>query len=178
MTARRKRNTKWISWIVIAVLLIAAGVVCYLVWDNYFNDKKDEPVKEETSQEEEKDEVVEEKTEEEVVEKEEVVQYEGEDPNTAESLTGVITYMSLVSTDFVIRVNIDQYLDNGTCVLTLSRDGGVVYTGEANIINAVSTSTCEGFNVPADIIGSGNINISIQLSSGGKTGVISGETAL
>lgn len=178
MAARRKRNTKWISWIIILILMVAAGVVCYLVWGNYFNDKKDEPVKEETSQEEEKGEVVEEKAEEEVVEKEEVVQYEGEDPNTAESLTGVITYMSLVSTDFVIRVNIDQYLGGGTCVLTLSRDGGVVYTGEVNIIDAASTSTCEGFNVPAELVGSGNINISIQLNSGGKTGVISGETIL
>ena len=99
MTARRrKRSKKWISWLIILVLLIVAGVMVYLVWDNYFNDDKNKP-------EEPQAEVVDKTTEEEVkqegaeqvrVEKEEVVQYEGENPNNATDLTGVVTYAGLV----------------------------------------------------------------------------------
>ena len=39
---RRRRSKKWISWLLILILAIAAAVMIYLVWDNYFRDKKDE----------------------------------------------------------------------------------------------------------------------------------------
>ena len=39
MVKRRKRSKKWISWLIILVLLIGAGVVCYMVWNSYFRDK-------------------------------------------------------------------------------------------------------------------------------------------
>lgn len=182
MTARRrKRSKKWISWLIILVLLIVAGVMVYLVWDNYFNDDKNKP-------EEPQAEVVDKTTEEEVkqegaeqvkVEKEEVVQYEGENPNNATDLTGVVTYAGLVGDKLTIRVNINQYLSGGSCALRLLYEDDInVYSETVNIVNSASTSTCEGFDVPSAGRASGKYLIVIDLTSDGKSGVISGEVNL
>ncbi len=179
---RRKRSKKWISSLIILVLVIAAGVVCYLVWDNYFNDKKEESEKSpETLQEEEKEEEkpVEEKEEErQPVKKEETVQYDGANPNASSSITGAITYATVSGDNLVIRVNIDQYLSGGKCTLGLRQGGGNVYSAEASVIDSASTSTCEGFNVPVNGLLSGEYNIIIYISSGDKTGEISGGVTL
>ncbi len=181
---RRRRSKKWISWLIILLLLVAAGVVCYLVWDNYFNDKKQGNSEAGISQEEKKEEQKddnpkeEKKEEEQAVKKEEVVQYDGDNPNNASSLTGAITYAAASGDNLMIRVNIDQYLSGGTCVLALVRDGATIYNSEAAIIDVASTSTCEGFNVPVATIGNGNFAISIKVSSGDKVGEITGEVRL
>lgn len=186
MTQRRKRNKKWISWIIILALLIGAGVVCFLVKKTYFDDKK-EPEGDNSSQSitPEKKETVpkkkeEEKTKEEepVEEKEKVQQYDGTDPNVASSVTGVITYAGVSGDQLMIRVNIDQYLNGGKCTLGLRQDGGNIYSAEANIVDSAATSTCEGFNIPVAGLPKGNINIVIYISSGDKNGEITGEVTL
>lgn len=182
MARRRKRSKKWISTVFILILLVAAGVVIYLVWDNYFNDKKEEPKTDETvvvddglkpTESESKPEV------QEVEQKEEVVQYDGENPNNGGELTGVVTYAGVSGGKLMIRVNINQYLSGGSCNLRLlSSDGSVAYDDVAGITDSASTSTCEGFDVSTAGLAGGSYEIVIDLISGGKTGTINGEVGL
>ena len=184
--AKRRRNTKkWISRIILVVLLIAAIVVCYFVWDAYFRDKKtDEPAPAQPSQvvapdnpdQPEQKQTVEPETDEK--EKEKTGQYEGENPNKASGITGVITYAGVSGSNLMIRVNIDQYLNGGTCSLGLKKDGNNIYSDTAPIVDSASTSTCEGFNVPVSSISSGKLNIVINITSGDKSGTITGEVTV
>lgn len=159
-------------------LLAGAGAVCYFVWDGYFRDKSGDAVEDldaanvvtvttQTTEKAQGDET-------EVVEKEKVIQYDGEDPNLAEGLTGAITYAGVSGDVLMIRVNIDQYLAGGSCVLSVAEFGEVIYTDTAEIVDSAATATCEGFNVPVAAIGEGEFVITVNLESGGKTGVISG----
>ena len=177
---RRRRNKRWLGKVLFLVLIIVAGVVCCLVWDNYFRDKTPEKPgnnsKETPKEEEVKKSEPEQETE--VVEKEKVKQYEGEDPNVADDLTGVVTYAGVSGNELIIRVNIDQYLAEGSCRLTLLQDGAVVYNDTAEIIDSASTATCAGFNVPVTNLGSGETGIRIELDASGKRGVIAGEVEL
>ena len=177
MVKRRKRSKKWISWLIILVLLIGAGAVCYMVWDSYFRDKT-EPETSETSDntesEEQKNDSEAELTSEEP-EKKKVEQYDGDDPNNAQDLSGVVTYAGVNNGVLMIRVNIDQYLDSGKCELTLTRGGATIYSSIASIIGSASTSTCEGFDVAMGELGGGNVEINIKLESNGRTGLIRGE---
>jgi hypothetical protein len=180
MARRRKRSKKWISRLFFLLLLIVAVVVCYFVWEAYFKEKKEVPkgkddqtqIVKPTEKEEDK------KEEEEPIQKEEVPQYDGEDPNEQGGLTGVITYLGVSGSDLVVRVNIDQYLTSGSCEINVIKGGEVLYTSLASVIDSASTSTCEGFNVPVEKLSSGKIQVNINVSSGEKTGIISGETEI
>ena len=173
MAQKRKNSKKWIFWVLMLVLFVAAAVVCYLVWNNYFRDKKEDKPTEEQSLVEEHEEKKAEEKEEETIEKKKVVQYEGEDPNTQEELTGVVTYAGVNGDNLMIRVNIDQYLESGSCELSLMQNG-VAYSDVANIVGSAATATCEGFNVPVSGLG-GDYEIVIKISSGDKTGTINGK---
>lgn len=181
MARRRRRSKKWVFWLFFLILLVVAGVVCYLVWDNYF--KTDEPKEESGTSS-----VVEEKTEQkqeeknedsgEEIKKEEVVQYDGESPNSGEGITGAVTYAAVSGANLMIRLNIDQYLTSGSCNLVLYKDGASVYGDTANLVGSASTATCEGFNVPVSEIGSGNFQIEVRITSGEKNGIIKGEASI
>ena len=179
MARRRKRSKNWISRLFFLILLVAAIVVCYFVWDGYFRDKKpkeerdENPVVEQT--EEKKEETLKEK---EPVKKEEAVQYDGENPNENEGLTGAITYLGVSGNDLVVRVNIDQYLTGGSCEINVVRGGGVLHTELVPIINSAATSTCQGFNVPVSGLGAGKVQVIINMISGEKTGMVSGEVEI
>ena len=162
---------------------MAAAVVCYLVWDGYFKNKDEGELVEGQSVVEKEQDKEDKKSEEntkieegKVVGKEEIIQYEGDDPNTQDDLTGVITYAGVSGDSLMIRVNIDQYLEDGTCELSLVQNG-VIYSDVANIVGSAATATCEGFNVPAGGLG-GQYEIIISLSSGEKAGVIKGEVEI
>ena len=104
--------------------------------------------------------------------------YEGDDPNASANLTGSITSAEVIDGMLNIYVNIDQYLSDGTCSLTMT-SGSLSYTASARLFADVSTSSCEGFSVPVDkLSGATNWNISIDLVSGDKSGVITGETSI
>ena len=180
MARKRKRSKKWISWLIMLILLVAACVMVYLVWDNYFRDDMKKG-----GEEPEPAEVVDNKTEDDTTEdqkpeeKEEIVQYEGENPNNAGELTGVVTYAGVTGEKLVIRVNINQYLSGGSCSLRLVFEDDVAVLEEtAQIVDSASTSTCEGFDIPTAGLQSGNYRIYIGLTSGGKTGMINGEVRL
>ena len=175
MAQKQKKNKKWLFWVIIMLLFVVAAVVCYFVWDGYFKKKEEvKPVEEQSSVEDKKEGEAEKAPE--VVEKEKkkVVQYEGEDPNEREDLTGVVTYAGVNGNNLMIRVNIDQYLNGGSCELSLMQDS-VVYSDTANIVSSAATATCEGFNVPINGLGKGNYKIVIKISSGDKAGIINGE---
>ena len=176
---KNKKTKKIFYWVFMLVLLIAAAVVTYLVWDNYFNDKKDETETSETSTEEKKvEEKSSEKTDEKLTsespEKEKVVQYDGNDPNEAQGLSGAITYAAVSGANFMVRVNIDQYVTSGSCELVLKRNGTTIYNNKVNIVGSASTATCEGFDVPVSQLGGGVVEININLSADGKSGTIRG----
>ena len=111
----------------------------------------------------------------EIPNKPKVVQYDGEDPNIAEELSGVITYTGFNNDRLMVRVNIDQYIDDGECRLDLMRGGVLIHEEVTGIVGNVSTASCDGFDVPVDIIGEGAVDIEIHLDSDGKTGIIKGE---
>ena len=177
---KRKRSKKWISTLIFILLLVAAGVVCYFVWDAYFRDRKTPEPDNNTVVVDDKTKGAEEKkdnnkeSEEKYKEKEETQQYEGTDPNSNEYLTGAVTHAKVSGDKVIIRVNIDQYLSGGTCELRIKNNGSEVYSDSASIIDSASTSTCEGFNVPLDSVPAGYLDILITLNSGEKTGSING----
>ncbi len=182
---RRRRSKKWVSRVLFLLLIVAAGVICYFVWDGYFRDKSnDTPKSGETTLTEQKNDKKEEnkpeekKKEPEVKEKEPVVQYDGGDPNTANDITGVITYAGVTGSNLVIRVNIDQFLNGGTCTLSIKQGGSTVYNSSAAVAESASTSTCQGFNVPVSGLPKGQVEIVINVSSNGKSGNISGGVTL
>ena len=160
--------------------------MCYFVWDAYFRDKKVEKsvgdegtsAKVEKKEEKKQDEKKEGEEEELFLEKEKVVQYDGGDPNELTELTGVITYAGVMGENLMIRVNIDQYLSDGNCVLSVRRNGEEIYSDEAVIVDAASTATFEGFNVPVSRLGNGAVDILIMLKSSEKSGTISGRAEI
>lgn len=182
MAKRRRRSKKWISWLIILILLIAAIVVCSMVYKDYFSDDKEketdskvEEKKEKGEEREEEDKSEEGSEEQEVVRKEEVPQYDGEDPNNSEGITGAITYAGVSGSVLMIRVNVDQYLSGGSCNLRINEYGGEIYSDSASLISSASTMTCEGFDVPVSAIGGGNFEIFVDVNADGKSGTIKGE---
>ena len=173
------------------ILLVAAAVVVYFVWDGYFKGK--DGSKKESSQEVER---VEERREsedrsedvrreeeygqleDEVEDGKEIVQYDGENPNKAENISGVVTYAGVSGERLMIRVNIDQFLDDGECILNLVRNGSTIYNDTARVVGNVATATCEGFDVLVDGMGGGATDIIITVNSGERTGTIVGKVEL
>ena len=186
MSRRRKRSKKWLYWLIFLILLIGAIVMVVLVRDSLFGEDKKENAttgteevasaaendtrKNNTSEKEAEDEVVAQ------VVKDEVVSYDGDNPNIDNSLTGAVTYAGKVDDKFMIRVNIDQFLSGGSCELVLEKDGVLVHEEATQIVDSAATATCEGFDVTG--AASGNYKITIKLISGEKQGVIKGEASI
>lgn len=103
-------------------------------------------------------------------------QYEGANPNNSSNLTGIINYKSVVNNTLQIRTTINQYLDEGSCTLTLNGPNGQTYTNSVNIIANPSSSTCYGFDIPLDLIQAdqdkrrGEWTINIHMTSGTRAG--------
>ena len=182
MAQKRKSRKDWIYRLLIIVLLVGAGVVMFLVWNNYFKDeKRDERdtgyVDEKETRRQAGDEKKEKDEAEEVVEGKKVEQFDGDDPNVATELSGVVTYAGVNGDLLMVRVNIDQYLDSGKCELRLMQNGNVTYSSEAGVASGPSTSSCMGFDVPVNDL-KGNYEIIVKLNSGERTGVITGEVGV
>lgn len=99
-------------------------------------------------------------------------QYEGENPNLANDLSGVITYTDYQDGMLSIGTMINQYLSEGSCELKLTSNNGNVYTASSKIFAAASTSACSDFNLN---VAPDSYKIEITLNSNGKQGIITGE---
>lgn len=175
----RRNNRKYLFWGggVLLLILIAVTVIVLVKKNNNadmgYNERDETEV------------IIEDKTEEKnetvsdpLPKKEEVKQYDGDNPNVTDELTGVISYMSVSGDNLIVRVNIDQYLSNGNCRLSLSRGEDAIYEESVAIEASVSTSTCAGFSVPVSKLLDGKLVIKVVLESGEKRGIIIGETTI
>lgn len=105
--------------------------------------------------------------------------YEGQDVNKLEKLTGAITYSAKTTDKYRIRVNIDQFLKlPGTCMLSVTSAGKVVYTDYVNIISNPSSGSCEGFDIPLTKLSPGEYDIKIEVNANQKTGIIEGKVTI
>lgn len=107
-------------------------------------------------------------------------QYEGEDPNTLEELTGSVARKTVSGDQLTVVATIDQYLIRpGLCIIEMKNSAGqLVYTASSDAVADVTTSICEPFVIPADQIGSGKYTIEIQINGDGKQGIITEEVEL
>lgn len=181
---KRKRNFRWVKWLLFLVLIAGAVTVIILVKNN-FDNKTNNSGQQATNVEKPEKKKPEEKTDdnssssaETSKQEEKAPQYEGESPNKSETLTGMITYANVADNELVIRVNIDQFLQSGTCNIALSRNGVTHYSQSVGIVESVTTSTCDGFKIPASELPSGNLQVEINLESEGKTGKIEGRVKI
>ena len=181
---KRKRNFRWVKWLIFLVLIVGAITVAILVKNNF--DKKldndgqttnvDKPEEKKTENKTENQNS--DNTEETSKQEEKAPQYEGESPNKAETLTGLITYADVVNDELVIRVNIDQFLQSGSCNLTMSRNGVTHYSQTVGIQESVTTSTCDGYKIPVSELPKGDLVVEIDLNSEGKSGKITGRVRI
>lgn len=193
MTQKRKNHRKIYLMLFVVIFVVAAMVGYFMggLWVK--NDDREEnadgwAIKQDTQNEEVDagmvlDEKMESKVENQTTEDEEVfekkvVQYEGEDPNKAEELSGAITYAGVNGENLMVRANVDQYLTQGECELTLLRGGDTIYSSIADIISSVATSTCDGFDVPVAELGGGDIEIIINLSADERVGTLRGKASI
>ncbi len=178
MTSRKRKN--WLKYIATVILVVVLAIGGFMVWRS-FQEDEEEPVKDVSTPVEQtpaKESESEPKAKTETEAKKKVEQFDGEDPNANTGLTGVITYAGVSGGNLMVRVNIDQYLANGTCKLKLSATSGVVYEETVDVTDSASTATCKGFNIATTKLPSGKININILVTSGEKTGTIEGEVNL
>ena len=102
-------------------------------------------------------------------------QYDGEDPNVAEQLSGAITHAGVENDRLIIRLNIDQYLEGGECGLVIKQNGAIIHEEVTGIVSNVTTATCEGFDLPVGLVGNGHFDIVVSISANDKNGIITGE---
>lgn len=104
-----------------------------------------------------------------------VVQYEGEDPNTLSELTGEISRLSLDGDILTVAVMIHQYLqEDGTCTMTATNQKtGQTFTTTSVAEPEVSTSACGLLRI--EKIASGSYDLEIKIKAGDKEGIIKKE---
>lgn len=183
--AMRKNNRKWLWWgigiLVVAVIATTIVMVKKNILDktsqNEQNQSEVKPAEEDKSKEEKEKDMEPEVAS--TAQKEEVKQYDGDDPNKAEELTGVISYVGVSGGSLIVRVNIDQFLAGGSCKMALVKDGNIIYNKTAVIVSSVSTSTCDGFTVPvSEISGKDKLTLEVTLESDNKYGKMVGEVTI
>jgi len=100
-------------------------------------------------------------------------------PVVSDTLSGTINYKAVTDDKLSIRVTIYQPLDTGTCVLTLVRTSdGKRISNTTQVVENPSSSTCNGFDIPVSELGPGTWNITTTITSGSKTGTITGEVSI
>lgn len=112
-------------------------------------------------------------------EPEKVTQFEGQDPNALNELTGNITYHGIENGTLTVVSSIDQYIsDGGNCHISLTFNNRTVYSADKSIAAEVSTSVCGPFEIPTIDFSPGSYQITITVTGNGKTGTITGTTTI
>ncbi|MBP3899834.1 hypothetical protein J6D24_03485 [Candidatus Saccharibacteria bacterium] len=102
-------------------------------------------------------------------------QYEGEDPNKLDSLTGAISFAGASDGNFMVNVVIDQAIgSSGRCNYTFTHSSGVTLVGNVSTEAGPSSSVCV-YSTPATNVQSGNWKITVKVTVDNKEGIISGE---
>lgn len=173
----KKSYKKPLTIAAIAVLVLAGGIFTYfttLPSDKYYpptNSESDSTELIDSTNPDSSSKTTDSTEPEHEEEKNIIPAYGGDDANKSTSLTGVITYKSVIDDNLIIRTTIDQTLGSGSCALTLT-NGQKTVTRNSGIIQNPSSSTCEGFNIPVSELGSGNWNIEITVTSSDRTGTL------
>lgn len=103
-------------------------------------------------------------------------QYEGENPNNLETLTGAVSYIGASDNAFSVRIAIDQSI-SGSCEFTIKNPNGVVYTDTVST-DAGPTSTFCIYDASVPLV-SGEWTASVKVtSSDGRTGTITGDARI
>lgn len=105
-------------------------------------------------------------------------QYEGDNANNSDTLTGTINVATVAGDKLIIRVTIDQLLSGtGTCELTLSNSGQVLKY-QANTIDNPSSASCEGFDIPVSSLSAGDWDVNINVTTSDRTGTLTGKVTI
>lgn len=108
-------------------------------------------------------------------------QFEGEDPNKIDTLTGQVAYRGIDSSRNVLSItaSIDQYLSSGgNCHLSLYRANTEIYSADLSALPDITTSVCGPFEVPLSRLSSGTYNIIIKVTADDKSGTITSEVGI
>lgn len=108
-------------------------------------------------------------------------QYEGQDPNTLDNLTGHIAYRSINpdNNTMTLMISIDQYINtSGECSLSLKTNGQEVYSDSLPATADVTTSVCGPFEIPISDFSPGLYQLEITISADDKSGTIIDEVQL
>lgn len=102
-------------------------------------------------------------------------QFEGEDPNELNELTGHIIYKDVDVANQALHsaVMINQYLQaDGQCVFNLKRDDAILRTSSAAATADVTTSVCGPFDISIADLSPGNYQIEVIITGDDKRGII------
>lgn len=177
MAQKRNKNKKWIYWVLILVLLVAAGAVAYLVWDNYFRDKGENTEKVEISERAEDEQVVTEEISDEIRAKIELLdEKEGPDVvNYEPTISGVITYQAVENDKFSLRIAIKQPIDSdGACRLSITLGATEKYNNLV-LMRANSDYYSCAFDVPLSGFSEGKYDFEVSLQAESQSGSLRGE---
>lgn len=110
-------------------------------------------------------------------EKPSVSQYDGQDANTYDELSGFINYAGVIENNLSIRATISQTV-SGSCEMTLTNNAGGKLNFVSEIDNGPSASFCMQDIPVAQLSGEHNWKISIVVRGNDKTGTIAGEVSI
>ena len=89
-------------------------------------------------------------------------------------ITGFITSSNVSGDNLVLRIQINELLSNGSCSLILSNSARSV-TKTSGVIDSATSSSCYGFDIPLSELSNGTWQIKVTVTSGDRTGIITGE---
>lgn len=101
-------------------------------------------------------------------------QYEGENPNNLDTLTGAISFIGETGGVFSVRVSIDQSV-TGTCEFNIVSSNGVTYNESVNTELGPTSTFCVYTGSTPVTSGKWTANIKVK-SSDGRSGTIQGDT--
>lgn len=187
-TIVKEKNHHFFLFFII-FLIICAAVVCALIFLDPFGNKKsseqqavsnsetqsnDKSSSSDSASSDKKEETTSTEPTEHESEKENT-QYEGNNPNTLETITGIVSFAGISEGNFVVTVAIDQALgSSGTCAFTITNGSDTTISASAATSAGPSASFCT-YSIPASSVGSGKYSISVKVAASGKEGMITGE---
>ena len=97
--------------------------------------------------------------------------------NQSSQINGFITSKNVLENYLMLRIQINELLPEGNCLLELSGNGNLV-TKTSEIINSATSSSCYGFDIPLSELSNGIWQVKITIKSGDRIGIISGDVTI